>query len=62
MRESNTAIEDHAEELSIAYGVPYGTALTALWHVIGCGCGMSEPIEVSIEEYEWLQKLLLGEE
>ena len=23
-----------------------------------CGCGLTEPIEVSFEEYEWLQKLL----
>ena len=62
MCESNMTIEDCAEELASAYGVSYRTALTSLWHIVGQGCGISKPIEVSIEEYEWLQKLLLGEE
>ena len=26
--------------------------------LVGCGYGLTEPIEVSFEEYEWLQKLL----
>ncbi len=55
-------IEDRAEELANAYGVSYRTALTALWYMVGQGCGMLNPIEVSIEEYEWLQKLLLEDE
>lgn len=61
MCESNTTIEDRAEELASAYGVSYHTALTALWHAVGCGYGLAEPIEVSFEEYEWLQKILEDE-
>ena len=61
MCESNMTIEERAEELASAYGVSYHTALTALRHAVGCGIGMTEPIKVSVEEYEWLQRLLEDE-
>lgn len=61
MCESNTTIEDYAEELATVYGISYHATLTALWSAIGCGYGLSEPIEVSIEEYEWLQEMLVDE-
>lgn len=51
-------IEDYAEELAIAYGMPYGTMLAALERMLRVGVGIAPPIVVSDEEYEFLQGLL----
>lgn len=58
MCEPSMTIWDRAEELANACGVSYRTALFALWHMVGQGYGVSKPIEVSIEDYKLLQKLL----